>query len=517
MEFLEPWIPYLAALGGLGSGILATWFVCRTKTQTLRARFEERSKAANKAVADLEAGCANLEAEVRQLRHSEAISLKRQAELEILAQTQLRGLEEKQQLLREAEQRLAHNLHAVTSEALKATQHEFLQLARSSFDSQKREATSELEQRRVAVETLVKPVAATLHKVETRIGDLEKARRDTESALRDHVQRMASAQAGLQKETAQLAQALRQPAGRGGWGEVQLKRVVELAGMQAYCDFQAPPSSDAPSETPHPDMLVNLPTGRRIAVDAQAPLEACLAAAEAADEEARNREGARFSEAIAQRLATLASPAYRALCGDGAPPEFTVLFLPSESFLSTALAHDPGLLERGIQRGVLLATPSTLVVLLRAAAVGWRQEGIAEKARIVSEAGRELYAQVSTLAERVAKVGCSLDATVQNFNSALGSLEHGVLPGARKLSDLGVPVPTGKLPTVPEITPQRPATTQRPLQASPSPERWTPWPPPAKSPIPASRALPNPAAAEEESQGAAAASDLREAVVKKAG
>ena len=453
MDFLQPWIPHLAALGSLIAGIALTWFLCRTKTTTLRALYEERCKASKKAIVDLEAGCANLEAEVQQLRHTEAISLKRQSQLEMMVHTQQRAVEEKEQLLREAEHRMSQNFKALTAEALKATQEEFLHQARATFSSQQQEATSELEQRRVAVETLVKPVAATLNKVESKIGELERARHASEATLSEQVRQMASAQVGLQKETASLAKALRQPAGtgRGRWGEMRLLRVVELAGMQEYCDFVTPSDAERDNESgpQRPDLVVKLPTGRLIAVDSHAPLEAYLAATEAVDESKQAEELKRHANLVADHLAELASPAYREQFWKA--PEFIVLFLPSEAIFSAILAEDPSLLERGIEKGVILATPTTLVALLRAAASGWRQEGLAERARNISEVGRELHSRVSALIGHVAEMGQSLDATVKNYNSAIGALERSVLPGAQQLSELGATPQEEALPALPEV------------------------------------------------------------------
>lgn len=449
MEFLQPWIPHLATLGGLLIGIALASFIWRGKLRVQRARFEERAKGAERSIVDLEAGCANLETEVRQLRHSEALSLKRQAELEVLVKTQQKTVEEKQQLLREAEQQLAQHFKTLSSEALHTTKEEFLQLARSTFDSQQREATSELEQRRIAVETLVRPVAATLEKVETRIGELEKARQEAEARLQAQIREMASAQVGLQKETAHLVRAIRQPAGRGRWGEIQLKRVVELAGMQPYCDFLKSTGESPAGAPPRPDLIVKLPTGRQVAVDARAPLEAGLAAMEAADEATRHEALQRHAASLSSHLAELASRDY--LAQFRKRPEFVVLFLPSESFLSAALSEDASLMERGLEQGVILATPTTLVALLRAAAVGWQQEGIAEQARNVSSVGRELHQRVTTLADHMARVGRSLDATVRNYNDTVGSLEGSVVPTARKLSDLGVVPATSELPASPVI------------------------------------------------------------------
>lgn len=445
---LEPWLPQLTGLTGIVIGSVVTWFMCRNRAQALRARSEERAKSAQKSIADLEAGCASLEADVRQLRHSEAAALRRQSELEIIAQSQQRGLAEKQQLLRDAEHRIAQNFKALSVETLRDTQREFLHYAQATFDNQQKEATSELEQRRVAVETLVKPVAATLNKVENRIGDLERARRETESALGEQVRQMAHAQQHLQRETAQLVKALRQPSGRGRWGELQLQRVVELSGMQNYCDFSAPPgTSTGTVEDPQPpSLVVKLPSNRIIAVDAHTSLEAYLAAVEAPDQDTQKREMKRHADTVARRLKDLSSPEYAAQFSK--KPEFTVLFLPGEGFLTAALGEEPELLEQGIQRGIILATPSTLIALLRSAAVGWRQEGIAEQARTVSAAGKELYGQVQNLSRQVVKIGQSLDGTVRNYNAALGTLEENVLPATRRLGRLGISSQPSEIPSV---------------------------------------------------------------------
>jgi DNA recombination protein RmuC len=259
---------------------------------------------------------------------------------------------------------------------------------------------------------------------------------------------MASAQLSLQKETAQLVKALRQPSGRGRWGELQLQRVVELSGMQNYCDFYTPTEAEQSGADglQRPNLVVNLPGNRIIAVDAHASLEAYLAAVESTDEETHQREMQRHAALVSRHLDALTTPRYAAQFN--AKPEFTVLFLPGEGFLTAALGEEPDLLERGIERGIILATPSTLIALLRSAAVGWRQEGIAEKARTVSAAGRELYGHVNQLAKHIVKIGRSLDGTVRDYNAALGTLEQGVLPSTRKLSNLGIPAHPSKLPAV---------------------------------------------------------------------
>lgn len=436
MELLGPWIPHLAAVGGLLIGVFVTWLLCRTKMEAIHNFYNEQGKIARKSMADLEAACASMEAENQQLRTSEAQTRKRQVELEVMSQHDSPAKSTKLDPFKKREDgaddgvRLNQSFRVLSNEAIKASQEEFVEKARSSMDSQET-ASNERDQRNVAVESLVKPVTATLSKVENRIVELEQARQASEKSLNEQVRQLVSAQLGLQKENSLLARAIREP-GSGSWGEVQLRRVIEMSGMQAHCEFKSPEDGS--------DLVIKLPNGSRIAVDCRTPLESFLDAREAGDKESRQKLLRRHATKVANQLEHLSMHSTRSQLGN---PEFIVLFLPGEAFLASALSEEPGMLERGIEKGVLLATPTSLVALLRAASVGWHQDGIAEKARTVSEASRELYACVDTLTSQVKELGKQLGTSKRESKKKTAALEGFVLPSARKLSELGA-VPTPK-------------------------------------------------------------------------
>lgn len=439
MELLGPWIPHLAAAGGLLIGVFVTWLLCRSKMEAIHKYYAEQGKIARKSMADLEAACASLEAENQQLRTSEAHQRKRQVQLEVMSHERKPGKEYEQdesngsESGEEPEIRLSKNFRVLSNEAVKATQEEFREKARATMESHQQDTSQGPAERSVSLEKLVKPVAATLSKVENRIVELEQARQSAEKSLNEQVRQLVSAQLGLQKENTLLARSIREPDDGGSWGDVQLRRVVEMAGMQPYCEFKKPEDGS--------DLLIELPNGGRIAVDCRTPLQAFLDAREAEDEETRKKLFRRHATQVANHLEHLSMHSTRSQLGN---PEFVVLFLPGEAFLASALSEEPGMLERGIEKGVLLATPTSLVALLRAASVGWHQDGIAEKARTISEAGRELYSCVNSLTDHVKELGRSLDTTAKESKKKTPhSLEGFVIPSARKLSELGaVPTPS---------------------------------------------------------------------------
>jgi len=330
------------------------------------------------------------------------------------------------------------SMKALAADALARNNESFLTLA-----------SSQLETRAQAVDNLVKPIAESLKQVDAKLGQLELTRQGAYSALTQQVSQLVETQKELRSETGNLVTALRSPQVRGRWGEMQLRRVVEMAGMLAHCDFveQATVGSVDGGRL-RPDVVVSLPGGKRVVVDAKAPLQAYLDALEAKDEDTRRARLADHARQIRDHIAKLSAKSYWSQFDES--PEFVVLFIPGETFFSAALEHDPTLIEEGVNQQVILATPTTLIALLRAVAYGWNQETVAESAREVSELGRQLYNRLATLTDHFSKVGRGLESAVRAYNDGVGSFERSVLPGARKLKDHGVS-PSSELAELKEI------------------------------------------------------------------
>ena len=306
---------------------------------------------------------------------------------------------------------------------------------------------------------LMEPVREALGKVEARIGEAERSRAEAQGGLARQLETLARAHDTLSRETGNLSRALRSPTVRGRWGEMQLQRVVELAGMSEHCDFSRQETVRIDGALRRPDLVVRLPGGRSIAVDAKAPLQHYLEAVDAADDEARRRLLGEYAQQVQRHLQQLGSKSYWEAM-DGAP-ELVVLFLPGEVFFTAALEQQPALVERALDRRVLIASPITLVALLRAVAYGWREERMAANAREVAELGRQLHDRLRVFCEHLGRVGGGLDRAVDAYNAAVGSLESRVLPGARRFQELGA-AGGDELPALPGID-RRPRSQPAPL------------------------------------------------------
>jgi DNA recombination protein RmuC len=343
---------------------------------------------------------------------------------------------EREQSLELALQRLKAGFDAMAGQALKGNNELFLQLARQTLGQQQEVALRNLTEREKAVETLLNPVREALQKTHEQIARIEKERAESFGALRSSIESVALGQVSLQKETRNLVTALRRPEVRGQWGEMTLRRLAELAGMVDRCDFFEQVTVQGEAGGLRPDMIVHMPDGRQIVVDVKTPLDAYLTAAEAQTDEARAIAMQRHAAAVQERVRQLSQKAYWSQFEHS--PDFVVLFIPGDQFVSAAVAEVPSLLEDAIRQHVIIATPTSFVALLKAVAYGWRQNALAENAQHIQELGEDLYKRLATFAGHIGKVGRTLGQSVEAYNAAVGSLERQVLPGARKFTELGL-------------------------------------------------------------------------------
>jgi DNA recombination protein RmuC len=350
-----------------------------------------------------------------------------------LAQSQI-SFDVLRKTIEDAEVRMVDAFNALSSSALRSNNDTFMSFAKSTFESIQARAEGNLDTRQQSIEGLVTPLRDALGRYERQIEELERTRQSAFGSLEEQLKSLASTNLKLQNETGGLANALRTPQVRGRWGEMTLRRAAELAGMSAQCDFTEPQTSQEGGRRPQPDMIVKLPGDRRIAVDAKVPLQAYLDAVAAPTDAQRAMEFSKHAQLVRTHMNQLASGEYWEQLEPA--PEFVVLFLPGESFFAAAVEQDRTLIEDGIDKRVILATPATLIALLRAVAFGWRQEAVAKNSENISDVGRELHERIRTFIGHFEDMGSSLKGAVDRFNDARESLESQVLPAARKFRDL---------------------------------------------------------------------------------
>lgn len=403
----------IIALVAAAFGAALGWFIARSRTAALaeRARLVEAELATTRTrLTEVEAAKTKLETDLAAERAGAAAKLA---------------------TLTEAHERLKNEFAALSARALEQNNSQFLTLARETFAKLHQQSAGELEKRQQAIEQMVKPLRESLQKVDASLVEIEKNRANAYGQLSEQLKSLGEAQGRLQLEASKLSTALRSTTTAGTWGELQLRRVVELSGMTAYCDFVEQESSGGQ----RPDLLVRLPGGQQIVVDAKAPNDAYREAVNAVEESVRAAKLAEHAAKVRGHVDALGAKSYWEQFQPS--PEFVVLFLPGDQFLAGALQADPSLMDRAIAKKVLLATPATLIALLKAAAYGWRQEDVSRNAQAIAELGRTLYDRITTFADNLGDVGRGLESANKAFNRAVGSFEQTLLPGARKFAELG--------------------------------------------------------------------------------